>query len=141
MNSGETGSGKTTIRGHMLRQFLSYSATPLSKKIECANFVFDAFTTTKSLTTPSASKSGLMLELQYNTSTSKHATLLGAQYLAHRLERSRLASVPTGERNYHVLYYLLSGTSIATTPVMRLPALAHHSARTRGGDILVTLHS
>ncbi|KAF2109854.1 chitin synthase-domain-containing protein [Lophiotrema nucula] len=110
---GESGSGKTTIRGHLLRALLSYSATPLSKKIEYANFVFDAFTTTKSIATPTASKSGLLLELQYNTSTSHHATLLGAQFLAHRLERSRVASVPTGERNYHILYYLLSGTSAA----------------------------
>ncbi|KAH9870884.1 hypothetical protein J1614_006456 [Plenodomus biglobosus] len=110
---GESGSGKTTIRGHMLRSFLSYSSTPLSKKIENANFVFDAFTTTKSLTTPVASKSGLLLELQYNTATANHATLLGAQFIAHRLERSRIASVPTGERTYHVLYYLLAGTSLA----------------------------
>ncbi|KAF1838871.1 chitin synthase 6 [Decorospora gaudefroyi] len=109
---GESGSGKTTIRGHTLRSFLSYSSTPLSKKIEHANFVFDAFTTTKSLTTPQASKSGLLLELQYNTATANHATLLGAQFLAHRLERSRIASVPTGERTYHVLYYLLAGTSL-----------------------------
>ncbi|RYO23136.1 Chitin synthase 8 [Alternaria tenuissima] len=109
---GESGAGKTTIRGHMLRSFMSFSSTPLSKKIEHANFVFDAFTTTKSLTTPQASKSGLLLELQYNTTTANNATLLGAQFLAHRLERSRIASVPTGERTYHVLYYLLAGTSL-----------------------------
>ncbi|OAL43010.1 chitin synthase 6 [Pyrenochaeta sp. DS3sAY3a] len=108
---GESGAGKTTVRGHVLRSLLSFSSTPLSKKIENANFVFDAFTTTKSLTTPTASKSGLLLELQYNTSTSSHATLLGAQLLAHRLERSRIGSVPTGERTYHILYYLLAGTS------------------------------
>jgi chitin synthase len=45
----------------MLRSLLGFSATPLSKKIEHANFVFEAFTTTKSLTTPIASKSGLLL--------------------------------------------------------------------------------
>ena len=115
----------------MLREFLRYSATPLSKKIEHANFVFEAFTTTKSLTTPSASKSGLLLELQYNTSTSNHATLLGAQYLAHRLERSRLASVPTGERNYHVLYYLLSGTSPAERKHLCLDNVGNDPAGTR----------
>lgn len=97
----------------MLRAFLSYSATPLSKKIEHANFIFDAFTTTKSTTTPAASKAGLLLELQYKTATSHHATLIGAQFLAHRLERSRIATVPTGERSYHILYYLLQGTSLA----------------------------
>ena len=31
----------------------------------------------------------------------------------HRLERSRIASVPTGERSFHVLYYLLAGTTAA----------------------------
>ncbi|KAF1912818.1 chitin synthase-domain-containing protein [Ampelomyces quisqualis] len=128
---GDSGSGKSTIRGHMLRSLLSYSATPLSKKIEHANFVFEAFTTTKSLTTPVASKSGLLLELQYNTSTSNHATLLGAQFLAHRLERSRIASVPTGERNYHVLYYLLAGTSIAEKKHLHLDLVGDGSAGPR----------
>jgi chitin synthase len=131
VDRGEPGSGKTTIRGHLLRALLSYSSTPLSKKIEHANFVFDAFTTTKTTTTPIASKSGLLLELQYNTSTSNHATLLGAQLLAHRLERSRIACVPTGERNYHVLYYLLSGTSAAEKKHLGLDVIGSDSAGTR----------
>jgi chitin synthase len=114
----------------MLRSLLGFSATPLSKKIEHANFVFEAFTTTKSLTTPIASKSGLLLELQYNTSTT-HATLLGAQFLAHRLERSRIASVPTGERNYHVLYYLLAGTSIAEKKHLHLDLVGDGAAGNR----------
>ncbi|KAF2650417.1 glycosyltransferase family 2 protein [Lophiostoma macrostomum CBS 122681] len=108
---GEGGSGKSTLRGHVLRQLLSHSQTPLSKKIEHATFVFEALTTSKSLTTPVASKSGLLLELQYNTSTQRYAQLIGGQLLAHRLERSRVASVPTGERNFHILYYLLAGTN------------------------------
>ena len=40
-------------------------------------------------------------------------TLIGGKLLDHRLERSRIASVPTGERSFHVLYYLLAGTSAA----------------------------
>jgi len=40
-------------------------------------------------------------------------TLIGGKVLDHRLERSRVASVPTGERSFHVLYYLLAGTSAA----------------------------
>jgi len=38
-------------------------------------------------------------------------TLIGGKVLDHRLERSRVSAVPTGERNFHVLYYLLAGTS------------------------------
>jgi chitin synthase len=110
---GESGSGKTTIRSHLLSAVLSYSSTPLSTKLSYAAFVFDTLTTTKSLTTPTASKSGLFYELQYDTTSSIHPTLIGGKILDHRLERSRVTSVPTGERNFHVLYYLLAGTSAA----------------------------
>ncbi|WPG97603.1 glycosyltransferase family 2 protein [Acrodontium crateriforme] len=110
---GETGAGKTTIRAHLLSALLQYSSTPLSKKLSFAAFVFDTLTTTKSITTPTASKAGLYFELQYDTSSSLHPTLIGGKVLDHRLERSRVATVPAGERNFHVLYYLLAGTSPA----------------------------
>ncbi|KAL1994846.1 hypothetical protein VTN49DRAFT_1033 [Thermomyces lanuginosus] len=109
---GESGSGKTTIRSHLLSSFLSFSSTPLSTKLSYAAFVFDTLTTTKSVTTPTASKAGLFYELQYD-STSSNPTLIGGKMLDHRLERSRITSVPTGERSFHVLYYLLAGTSAA----------------------------
>jgi chitin synthase len=96
-----------------LSAFLSYSSTPLSQKLSYAAFVFDSLTTTKTATTPTASKAGLFFELQYNTASSTHPTLIGGKVLDHRLERSRVSSVPTGERNFHVLYYLLAGLSPA----------------------------
>nr|POE85369.1 chitin synthase 8 [Quercus suber] len=110
---GESGSGKSTIRNHLLNSLLQHSSTPLSKKLSFASFVFDTLTSTKSITTQIASKAGLFFELQYDTSTSLHPTLIGGKVLDHRLERSRVASVPPGERNFHVLYYLLAGTSDA----------------------------
>lgn len=75
--------------------------------------MFDTLTTTKSLTAPTASKAGLFFELQYDASSTMNPTLIGGKLLDHRLERSRIASVPTGERSFHVLYYLLAGTSVA----------------------------
>lgn len=110
---GESGSGKTTIRSHLLSSILSFSSTPLSIKLSLAAFVFDTLTTTKSLTTPTASKAGLFFELQYDASSTMNPTLIGGKLLDHRLERSRIASVPTGERSFHVLYYLLAGTGPA----------------------------
>ncbi len=110
---GESGSGKTTIRSHLLSSILSFSSTPLSTKLSLAAFVFDTLTTTKSLTSPTASKAGLFYELQYDASSTMNPTLIGGKLLDHRLERSRIASVPTGERSFHVLYYLLAGTSPA----------------------------
>lgn len=38
-------------------------------------------------------------------------TLIGGKIINHRIERNRFASVPTGERSFHSLYYLLAGTS------------------------------
>jgi len=110
---GESGAGKTTLRAHTLSALLNYSSTPLSTKISLASFVFDTLTSTKSITTPVASKAGLFLELQYDGSSSSNPTLVGGKLLDHRLERSRIASVPTGERSFHILYYLLAGTSPA----------------------------
>ncbi|KAK1077353.1 hypothetical protein LTR33_008157 [Friedmanniomyces endolithicus] len=123
---GETGSGKTTIRSHLLSQLLQYSSTPLSKKLSFAAFVFDTLTTTKSVTTPTASKAGLFFELQYETAHSLHPTLIGGKLLDHRLERSRVAAVPPGERNFHVLYYLLAGTSVAEKEHLGLDLGHHH---------------
>lgn len=111
--SGESGSGKTTVRSHLLSSLLSYTSTPLSNKLSYAAFVFDTLTTTKSVTTPTASKAGLFFELQYDTSSTLSPMLIGGKVLDHRLERSRVAMVPPGERNFHILYYLLAGTSAA----------------------------
>ncbi|KIW58678.1 hypothetical protein PV05_03177 [Exophiala xenobiotica] len=109
---GESGSGKTTVRSHLLSSFLSFSSTPLSSKLSLAAFVFDTLTTTKTTTTQTASKAGLFYELQYDAS-SIIPTLIGGKLLDHRLERGRISHVPTGERSFHVLYYLLAGTSAA----------------------------
>lgn len=120
--SGESGSGKTTVRSHLLSSILSFSSTPLSTKLSLAAFVFDTLTTTKSVTTPTASKAGLFFELQYDASSTLNPTLIGGKLLDHRLERSRIASVPTGERSFHVLYYLLAGTSPAEKAHLGLDA-------------------
>ncbi|KKF93534.1 Chitin synthase 8 [Ceratocystis platani] len=110
---GESGSGKSTLRSHFLSAILNKSSTPLSTKVSLAAYVFDCLTTTKTATTSTASKAGLFYELQYDTATTTNPVLIGAKLLDHRLERSRITDVPTGERNFHILYYLLAGISDA----------------------------
>ena len=110
------------MRSHLLAALLGFSSTPLATKLSLASFVFDTLTTTKSLTTPTASKAGLFLELQYDATSATHPTLIGGKLLGHRLERSRIAGVPTGERSFHVLYYLLAGTSDAEKTHLGLDA-------------------
>lgn len=129
---GESGSGKTTVRSHLLSALLAKSSTPLSTKLSLAAYVFDTLTTTKTATTPTASKAGLFYELQYDTSSTVNPTLIGGKLLDHRLERSRVASVPTGERSFHVLYYLLAGTS---------PAEKSHLGLDSSSGIAATAHN
>lgn len=90
---------------------MDLTGTPLSNRLSNAAFVFDSFTTTKTATTHTASKAGLFYELQYANSPSTNPTLIGGKLLDHRLERQRISAVPIGERNFHVLYYLMAGTS------------------------------
>ncbi|RAL61070.1 hypothetical protein DID88_010411 [Monilinia fructigena] len=123
---GESGSGKTTVRSHLLSALLSKSGTPLSTKLSLSAYVFDTLTSTKTATTPTASKAGLFFELQYDTASTVNPTLIGGKVLDHRLERSRVAAVPTGERNFHVLYYLLAGTSAAEKTHLGLDSPGEH---------------
>ncbi|KAL6860514.1 hypothetical protein ACO1O0_004542 [Amphichorda felina] len=108
---GESGAGKSTLRNHFLTAVLNKTSTPLSAKLSLAAYIFDTLTTTKTATTPTASKAGLFYELQYETAATTNPILIGGKLLDHRFERSRVTDVPTGERNFHVLYYLLSGTN------------------------------
>lgn len=54
--------------------------------------------------------------------------LIGGKLLDHRLERARLTNVPTGERSFHVLYYLLAGTSAAEKSHLGLDNNTHITA-------------
>lgn len=126
---GESGSGKSTIRSHLLTALLNKTSSPLSNKLSLAAYVFDTLTTTKTATTPTASKSGLFYELQYDTSSTTNPVLLGGKLLDHRLERSRVSDVPSGERNFHILYYLLAGTSDAEQTHLGLDAGTNGSKR------------
>ena len=93
--------------------------------------MFDTLTTTKTTTTQTASKAGLFYELQYDASSSL-PTLIGAKLLDHRLERSRISHVPTGERSFHVLYYLLAGTSSAEKSHLGLNGQTNITTATSG---------
>ncbi|KAK9386585.1 chitin synthase-domain-containing protein [Lipomyces mesembrius] len=124
---GESGSGKSELRNHLCSRLHSISPEPIGKRISCALFLFSALSTTKTPTTPVASKAGLLLEYQYGS----EAQTIGAKLISYRLDRERVARIPTGERNFHIFYYLLAGTTtperdhLALDPSMRYRYLGH----------------
>lgn len=129
---GDPGSGKSTLAGRLLESILSQSATPLASKLSYANFVFTALTGTKTATSLHASKAGLYFELQYDTASSLHPLLLGGKILDHRLERSRVTSIPPGERNFHVFYYLRAGLTANEKRHLGLDASGSHGDNLSG---------
>jgi chitin synthase len=113
--SGETGSGKSENRRLAIRSILELSVSSpgkkghkLSSQIPAAEFVLESFGNAKTLFNPNASRLGKYTELQFND----RGRICGAKTLDYYLERNRVASLPSGERNFHIFYYLLSGASV-----------------------------
>jgi len=75
--------------------------------VPAAEFVIESFGNARTLFNPNASRFGKYTELQF---TDK-GRLCGIKSLDYYLERNRVAAVPSGERNFHIFYYLMAGAS------------------------------
>ncbi|KAJ3510325.1 hypothetical protein NLJ89_g4744 [Agrocybe chaxingu] len=112
--SGETGSGKSENRRLAIKSLLELSVSNPGKKgsklanqVPAAEFVLETFGNARTLFNPNASRFGKYTELQF----SERGRLTGVKTLDYYLERNRVAAVPSGERNFHIFYYLVAGAS------------------------------
>lgn len=114
MDSGETGSGKSESRRLAIKTLLELSVSNPGKKgskltyqIPAAEFVLESFGHARTLFNPNASRFGKYTELQFT----ERGRLCGIKTLDYYLERNRVAGAPSGERNFHIFYYLFAGAS------------------------------
>lgn len=114
MNSGETASGKSENRRLAIKSIIELSASNPGKKgsklvqqIPSAEFVLESFGNSRTMYNPNASRFGKYTELQF----SDRGRLCGVKSLDYYLEKNRVAGPPSGERNFHIFYYLLAGAS------------------------------
>ena len=112
--SGETGSGKSETRRLAIKTLLELSVSnpgekgsKLATQVPAAELVIESFGNARTLFNPNASRFGKYTELQF---TDK-GRLYGIKSLGYYLERNRVAAVPSGERNFHIFYYLMAGAS------------------------------
>ncbi|KAI0791459.1 glycosyltransferase family 2 protein [Irpex lacteus] len=112
--SGETGSGKSESRRLAIKTILDLSVSNPGKKgaklgqqLPAAEFVLESFGNARTLFNSNASRFGKYTELQFT----ERGRLCGAKTIDYYLERNRVASVPSGERNFHIFYYLMAGAS------------------------------
>jgi len=79
----------------------------LASQLPASEFVLETFGNARTLFNPNASRFGKYTELQF----SDRGKLTGVKTLDYYLERNRVAAVPSGERNFHIFYYLVAGAS------------------------------
>ncbi|KAL0064520.1 Chitin synthase, class 8 [Marasmius tenuissimus] len=111
---GETGSGKSESRRLAIKTILELSVSNPGKKgsklasqVPAADFVLESFGNARTLFNPNASRLGKYTELQF----SDRGRLTGVKTLEYYLEKNRVAGAPSGERNFHIFYYLVAGAS------------------------------
>ncbi|KAF8513208.1 glycosyltransferase family 2 protein [Gautieria morchelliformis] len=112
--TGETSSGKSENRRLAIKAILELSVSnpgkkgaKLSTQLPSAEFVIESFGNARTLLNPNASRFGKYTELQFTD----RGRLCGVKTLDYYLERNRIAGALSGERNFHIFYYLVAGAS------------------------------
>ncbi|KAI6019144.1 glycosyltransferase family 2 protein [Pisolithus marmoratus] len=127
--SGETASGKSENRRLSIKTLLELSVSNPGKKgaklvhqVPAAEFVIESFGNARTLFNPNASRFGKYTELQFTD----RGRLCGIKTLDYYLERSRVAAIPSGERNFHIFYYLVAGASPEERQHLHLQDKVHY---------------
>ncbi|XP_036939021.1 unconventional myosin-IXb isoform X1 [Acanthopagrus latus] len=109
--SGESGSGKTESSSYLIHCLTALSqktySSGLKRTVLGAGPVLEAFGNARTSENNNSSRFGKFIQLNYLES----GVIRGAVIEKFLLEKSRLVSRDKNERNYHVFYYLLMGTS------------------------------
>lgn len=134
--SGETGAGKSENRRLAIKSIVELSVSNPGKKgaklatqIPSGEFVLESFGSARTLYNPNASRFGKYTELQFTD----RGRLSGVKTLDYYLERNRVAGAPSGERNFHIFYYLLVGASAEERQHLHLSERTVYRYLTHGG--------
>lgn len=80
----------------------------IEDKILGCNEILEAFGNAKTIRNDNSSRFGKLILLLYGESQTDIKSAFIVSYL---LEKSRIVSIAEGERNYHIFYYFLKGTT------------------------------
>ncbi|CAI5715858.1 unnamed protein product [Hyaloperonospora brassicae] len=115
--SGESGAGKTETTKILMDNLATIAPasssaaagqeTNITTRIIEVNPLLESFGNAKTTRNDNSSRFGKFTQLQFDKS---HA-LCGAQCITYLLEKTRVISHERGERNYHIFYQLLHGTT------------------------------
>ncbi|XP_054033797.1 unconventional myosin-VIIa [Dryobates pubescens] len=106
--SGESGAGKTESAKLLLQHIMNLCKgnSQLEQQILQVNPLLEAFGNAQTVMNDNSSRFGKYLQLRFQKNTVQGAKL--SEYL---LEKSRVVQQDTGERNFHIFYYMFAGLS------------------------------
>ncbi|XP_075582482.1 myosin-IIIb [Pelecanus crispus] len=106
--SGESGAGKTESTKLLLQHIMNLckSNSQLEQQILQVNPLLEAFGNAQTVMNDNSSRFGKYIQLRFQKNTVRGAKL--SEYL---LEKSRVVQQDTGERNFHIFYYMFAGLS------------------------------
>ncbi|KAM7024462.1 myosin-IIIb-like isoform 2-T2 [Acridotheres tristis] len=106
--SGESGAGKTESTKLLLQHIMNLCKgnSQLEQQILQVNPLLEAFGNAQTVMNDNSSRFGKYIQLRFQKNTVQGAKL--SEYL---LEKSRVVQQDTGERNFHVFYYMFAGLS------------------------------
>jgi myosin heavy subunit len=116
--TGRVGSGKTEASKHLLQFLVSMNpssvraeqgagALALSERLNLALVVLEAFGNAATRENYNSSRFGLVTQLFFGA----RGEVIGGTFTPYLFERTRVAKVKEGERNFHVLYQLVQGAT------------------------------
>ncbi|XP_016131775.1 myosin-IIIb-like [Sinocyclocheilus grahami] len=106
--SGESGAGKTES-AHLIVQHLTFlgkaNNRTLREKILQVNPLVEAFGNACTAINDNSSRFGKYLEMKFTPT----GAVMGAKISEYLLEKSRVIKQATGEKNFHIFYYIYAG--------------------------------
>ncbi|CEP18844.1 hypothetical protein [Parasitella parasitica] len=118
--SGLCGSGKSEMHQWTLYHLVTLSnpkkPSKIQQMIQKAYGALEAFGHAKTTVNENASRFGKYLELQFN----ERGRMVGAKFLDYMLEKSRVTHTSGDERNFHIFYYVLHGSTPEEKSMLQL---------------------
>ncbi|XP_035383783.1 unconventional myosin-X isoform X2 [Electrophorus electricus] len=140
--SGESGAGKTESTKVILRflsmmsqQSLELSVREASSQVEEALLesspIMEAFGNAKTVYNNNSSRFGKFIQLHF----SHRGNIQGGKIVDYLLEKNRVVRQNPGERNYHIFYALLEGTSLEQREAFSLLPAEHFHYLSQSGCV------